>query len=276
MATPAAPFPAAQIDAIASVLGDTYGGLTGSQIGQLLAQCGINDPLVGETKRYRLAEALSARQRRDGAGNCVVHFIKTAMSPVRYAGSPEVFDSLRSALNEVLGFSGLFLAEDGAVHRRKPVTTLSEAAARTKRLRDEMLRRGVHGEVLRFCQADLLQGDCFDSVFEATKGLGERIREMTGLWEDGAQLADKAFGLGQSGLPVVAFNALQTESERSEQSGLANLMKGVFGTFRNPAAHTPKVKWPVSEPDALDLLTTLSMIHRRLDSAVVVAAAASI
>ena len=69
----------------------------------------------------------------------------------------------------------------------------------------------------------------------------------------------------------MAFNTLRTESEQSEQGGLANLMKGAFGTFRNPAAHTPKVKWPVSEADALDLLTTLSLIHRRLDGAVVLA-----
>jgi uncharacterized protein (TIGR02391 family) len=94
-----------------------------------------------------------------------------------------------------------------------------------------------------------------DSVFEATKGLAERIREMTGLTDDGARLVDQGpFGFKEAGLPVVALNTLRTESEWSEQSGLANLMKGVFGTFRNPAAHTPKIKWPVSEPDALTCL----------------------
>jgi len=190
------------------------------------------------------------------------------MTPVRYVGNPEMFEALRVSLNGVLSFSGLLLAEDGSLQRRTPARTLSDAAARTKRLRDEMHRRGVHREVLRFCQSDLLQEDCFDSVFEATKGLGERIREMTGLQEDGAALVDRAFNLGKSGLPMLAFNSLRTQSELSEQNGLVSLMKGVFGTFRNPAAHTPKTRWPVSEPDALDLLTTLSLIHRRLDDAV--------
>jgi uncharacterized protein (TIGR02391 family) len=269
-------FPGAQIEAIASVLGDTHGGLTGAEIGQLLAGWGIDDPLVGQTKRYRLAEALSIRQDRDRSGNCVVHFIQTAMNPVRYVAAPGAFEGLRASLKEVLSFAGLQLAEDGSIQRRTPATTLSEAAARTKRLRDEMVRRGVHRDVLRFCNTDLLREDCFDAVFEATKGLGERIREMTGLSEDGAQLMDKAFGIGSSGLPIVAFNSLRTESEQSEQKGLANLMKGAFGTFRNPAAHTPKVKWPVSEADALDLLTTLSLIHRRLDNAVVVASTGAV
>jgi hypothetical protein len=41
----------------------------------------------------------------------------------------------------------------------------------------------------------------------------------------------------------------------------------VFGTFRNNAAHTPKIIRPVKEQDALDLFSTLSYIHRRLDDA---------
>jgi uncharacterized protein (TIGR02391 family) len=261
-------FPEEHLQAIADILGDTYGGLTGSEIGRLLSQCGIDDPYPDLTKRFRLCEALKARQSRDRAGNAVVAFITRAMAPVRYVDQPDLFEDRRSSINAVLSFVGLVLTEDGKMRRRPQAKTLSEAAARTKRMRDEMLRRGVHRDVLRFCQAELLENDCFDAAFEATKGLAERVREMTGLTEDGAVLVDRAFGF-RSGVPVVAFNSLRTHSEQSEQSGLANLMKGVFGTFRNPAAHTPKVKWPVSEPDALDLLATLSLIHRRIDAAVV-------
>ncbi len=47
---------------------------------------------------------------------------------------------------------------------------------------------------------------------------------------------------------------------------VANLLKGVFGTFRNPTAHAPRERWPVSEADALDLFSTLSYLHRRLDN----------
>ena len=47
-------------------------------------------------------------------------------------------------------------------------------------------------------------------------------------------------------------------------------MKGIFSAFRNPEAHELKVLWHVSETDALDLLSTLSLIHRRLDGAVVI------
>jgi len=35
----------------------------------------------------------------------------------------------------------------------------------------------------------------------------------------------------------VTINAFMTDSQRGEQSGLANLVKGTFGVIRNPTAH---------------------------------------
>lgn len=52
------------------------------------------------------------------------------------------------------------------------------------------------------------------------------------------------------------------------QTGLMNLIKGLFGAFRNTTAHAPKIHWQITEQAALDILTTISLIHRRLDSAV--------
>ena len=256
------------LEAIASVLADTDSGLTGSEIGAILASCGIEDPTPQATKRHRLHAALAHRQQRDGVGNAVITFIHNAMNPVRYTADPQGFESRRQDLNRALGFSGLFLQEDGRMARATRTRTLTEAQLRTSRVRSEMNRREAHAEVLRYCREELLADDCFDAVFEAIKGLGERIRHMSGVDGDGASLVEQAFALGRSGMPMLAFNSLRTESERSEQKGMMNLMVGVFGAFRNPAAHAPKVTWRVTEPDAVDLLSTLSLIHRRLDSAV--------
>jgi uncharacterized protein (TIGR02391 family) len=52
-----------------------------------------------------------------------------------------------------------------------------------------------------------------------------------------------------------------------EQRGFMNLLKGLFGTFRNTAAHAPKITWKIDEQDALDILSLISLVHRRLDSA---------
>jgi uncharacterized protein (TIGR02391 family) len=111
----------------------------------------------------------------------------------------------------------------------------------------------------------LLQDNYFHAVFEATKSVADKIREKTGLGTDGAELVDQAFSVRN---PLLAINTLQAETEQSEQKGFANLLKGVFGTFRNVTAHAPKIKWPIEELDALDLLTMVSYLHRRLDRAV--------
>lgn len=66
---------------------------------------------------------------------------------------------------------------------------------------------------------------------------------------------------------MIAINSLATPSLRSEQSGFANLIRGIFGMFRNPTAHEPRIHWAMGKEDAEDLLTILSLIHRRLDTA---------
>jgi uncharacterized protein (TIGR02391 family) len=46
-----------------------------------------------------------------------------------------------------------------------------------------------------------------------------------------------------------------------------NLVKGLYGTIRNPLAHNPKAEWGMTEQDALDILTMISLVHRKLDQA---------
>lgn len=261
------PFEDNVLERICDVLGHTSNGLTGSEIGKLLRRLGVADPMPNMTKRVRLFEALRQRQQEDQCGNQVVAFIQEVMNPVRYTGSAEYFEARRRELNAVLAFAGYELREDGKLRICQPAKTLSEAEVRADRLRAELGRRGIHHEVLQFCRAELLQENYFHAVLEATKSVAEKIRAKTGLTADGARLVDLAFGLNESGMPLLAFNSLQTEAERSEHTGLMNLMKGVFGTFRNPAAHAPRISWNVSERDALDLLTIVSFLHRRLDCA---------
>lgn len=259
------PFEEEILHTICNILGDTSGGLTGSEIGQLLRDCGIEDPLPGHTKRERLFEALYRRQVNDGTGNHVVAFIYKAMNPVRYVREPHVFEDRRAQLNQALAFAGFTLGQDGRLRQASTARTLSEAQERAGKLYRELLGRQAHPDVLRFCPAELLQDNYFHAVFEATKSVADKIREKSGLSSDGSRLVDEAFG-GDS--PLLAFNTLQTETERSEHTGLMNLLKGLFGTFRNTTAHVPKIKWVIDEQDAVDILTFISLLHRRLDRCV--------
>ncbi|MBI5117934.1 TIGR02391 family protein [Candidatus Poribacteria bacterium] len=260
-------FREANLEQLCNVLGDTTTGLTGSEIGRYLHELGIHDPMPGITKRVRLYEALVAKQRADACANNVCAFVQRVMNPVLHVQSPGYFECKQAELNRVIAFEGFRLNDEGKFERCKQAKTISDAEEAADRLRRKLLDRGVHSDVLRFCRAELVDGNYFHAVLEAAKSVAEKIREMTGLTSDGSDLVDDAFGIGKKKYPLVAFNALSTDSELSEHKGLVNLMKGFFGTFRNPTAHAPKIDWKITEQDALDMMTLSSLLHRRLDGA---------
>lgn len=261
-------FDEANLQAISDILGATDTGLTGSEIGRSLHECGFPDPLPQMTKRHRLYAALAEKQNSDRCANSILNFISHVMNPVRHVGSRDYFETERGKLNSVLAFSGLSLGEDGKLRAVTTARTLTQAEATASALRKALVERRVHADVLKFCRAELLVDNYFHAVFEAAKSVAEKLRQKTGLGSDGSQLVDEALGIGKAGCPRLAFNTLTTESERNEHSGLMNLIKGLFGAFRNTTAHAPKIHWNVTEQDALDILTTISLVHRRLDNAV--------
>ncbi len=64
---------------------------------------------------------------------------------------------------------------------------------------------------------------------------------------------------------MLMINAFDTESRRGEQRGFVSLLTGLYGMVRNPVAHEAKIEWDMTERDALDGMTTISLIHRKLD-----------
>jgi uncharacterized protein (TIGR02391 family) len=257
-------FDSAQLEATCKVLGDTSNGLKGDEIGHILAQLGLLDPDPGFTKWKRLFNALVNAQNMHKVGNHLVLFINHAMAPARYTTTPELFAWRRNGLNVALAFAGYAVNERGQVTHSTPETTLAGARARAGRLRSVLESRGTHTEVFKYCKAELLQENYFHAVLEAVKGLAERIRQMSGFGSDGAELVNQVFSTKS---PVIAINALQSETELSEQKGLANLLIGLFGAIRNPTAHAPKVLWAMPEQDAIDIFALVSFLHRKLDGA---------
>ena len=230
-------FNSQHLEAACRVLADTERGLSGAQIERLLQEIKVADTSPSMTKWKRLYNALVGAQNQYQVGNHLIMFINRAMNPVNYARDPAVFTWRRDELNVVLAFSGFYVREDGKVTNATKATTLDSARARAGRLKAALENRAVHAEVLNYCRAELLDENYFHAVFEATKGVAERIRQLSGLSGDGADLVNKAF-TGQQ--PVLTFGPLTTDSEKSEQKGFANLLIGLFGAVRNPLAHSPK------------------------------------
>jgi uncharacterized protein (TIGR02391 family) len=243
------------------ILGDTSDGLSGSDISLLLEHCDIPSPESGVTKRHRLYQALSKRQREDGCANHVIHFVQCALIPENYLEKPHQFDFLRYSLNEILSEAGYQIGMDGKFHRMPKIAT--GAAQRANQLRSALLPRNLHPEVMRLCRADLLGEHYLPVVIAAAKSLSEKIQLKTGSISVGAELADHALEFSNG--PKLAFNTLQTKAEISEHLSLLHLIKSVLTAFNSP--DTPEPAWAIAEPDAIDLLTLISMLHRRIDQA---------
>jgi len=253
---------------LCDIIGETKNGLLNPEITKMLADCGINDIGAGLNKRSRVYESLNHKQNQDNCSNNILKFVKIFVSPVSYIGNKNLHTERLGSINEVLLFAGFQIDDKGTLIEATVAKTIDEAHERAGRLKKKLVDRAVHSDVIRFCKAELLQENYFHAVFESTKSVAEKIREKTGLTLDGADLVDKAFGLGPTNTPKLAFNSLQTESEQSEHKGFANLLKGLFGMFRNVTAHVPKIKWTINEEDALDSLTLASLLHRKLDKCV--------
>jgi uncharacterized protein (TIGR02391 family) len=231
---------------------------------------GFQDVVPDAAKWCRLEAALRTRQQADRASNCLIRFITDAMEPSRYVDDPARFHALRDSLTEALAIVGLKINDRGQVARAAVAATLDDVTRLAGRLQTELRRRRVHDQVLAYCREELIRRSLFHAVFEATKGLATRMRMLSGSTLDGAELVDHCFAARQ-GTPVMRINAYVTLTDHSEHAGFANLLRGVFGTFRNPPAHAPRAanEWAISEADALDLFSLLSFVHRRLDNAVV-------
>ena len=252
-----------QLEAIAGALGDTEEGLTGPEIEHLLASCKIADP-GPMTKRVRIYNAFAECQNTKRNRTNILEFIRRAMKPARHSREPHRYEPMRARLNLALAFAGLVVNESGELKSADVAQTLPEAQRRARDLRADLEGRGVPPDVLKFCRAELLADNYFHAVQEAVKSVADKMRNRTGLTDDGAVLVDRVLS---GNLPLLAVNALSTASERSEQSGFANLVRGTFGMFRNPTAHEARIHWAMSKEDAEDLLSIVSLIHRRLDAA---------
>ena len=86
---------------------------------------------------------------------------------------------MRANVNRAVAFAGLAVDETGEVYKVDRAATLSEAQRRADDLRADLVTRGVHPDVLRFCRAELVADNYFHAVLEATKSIADKLRART-------------------------------------------------------------------------------------------------
>lgn len=264
-----------QLKAVCDVLAETKLGYTKSELTRLLKQSGIE--IVSDGKTSSVYGYTPGLNKRDWLYNClatdinkrhnlmyVYIFIEKALNPVAFTDERkrDQYNYLFEGVNKALLLAGLKITKEGKLVEAVQAKTLDEVDRRVNSLEKHLYERAIHSEVRKYCIKDYLQNDYYDAVFEAAKGLAERVRQLSGLTTDGGTLFQTAFSTRD---PYLFFNRMQSDSEKSEFTGLKELLESIFHLVRNPAAHTPKINWRMDETMALDVLTLISFAHKYLD-----------
>jgi uncharacterized protein (TIGR02391 family) len=83
-------------------------------------------------------------------------------------------------------------------------------------------------------QASYESGDYSGAILDSVFYLSELIRNKSALDSDGNSLVGSALGGAN---PIIKVNSLHTESERDEQRGVEQLLRGIYTAIRNPRTH---------------------------------------
>ena len=108
-------FSEGQIESLARLLGECG---SGSDISRVLDDRGLVDGSGFSTKWRRLYWVFLDLQRQYGNGNRVLDFIQAFLTPARFIGRNEEFETNREELNAVLAFSGIEYGADGTIPSR--------------------------------------------------------------------------------------------------------------------------------------------------------------
>lgn len=254
-----------ELEALSRELGE---GCTGSELTRILNDCGLRDNSGESTKWRRIFAIFADKQEQDGNSNAFLLFIQKSLAPVRFINlNHQDYENLLFNINRVLMFIGLEVNKEGKICLVDAATTITEVERRTQNLKRELQKRVIHKDVLACCKVEYLQENYFHAIFEAAKSLSEKVRNLTGIKEDGSALFNTAFSVSN---PRLALNSLQTSSERNQQNGLKEMLHGVTHMVRNVTAHEMKYKWILNEQEAIDILTTISFLHKQLDECIMV------
>ena len=247
---------------IAKILGDAF---TNTQIDECFRQLRLSAQSAPSTKWKRILFVFRKYQDKNKSPKEVFRILECLLAPVRFIKDQKTYNAVLTETNKVLCTEGYEIDSSGAVILVEKLSTLDAINERYNSLIKKLQDRNIHDQVLKYCTAELLSENYFHSIFEAAKGISERVREMSGVDEDGVKLYNAVFSVSN---PILKYNDLISDSEKNQQNGLKEMLYGVTHYVRNVTAHEPKIKWIIDESAAIEILTVISFLHSALDKCV--------
>lgn len=258
------------IEEISKILGEIT---TGSKITNMFKTLNFydSDSINGEkpvsTKWRRLNETSIHECRKSNSAKPFFKIIEYIMKPQNFMNSSEEWYKNKREVNSHLMFYSYELDDSGKIRSIKVIQNYSEAKRRLQSFEEKLSLHDMHPNTLKFCTEELFQENYFHAILEASKSVLERVRQISDLSSDGAELIQQAFS-AKSPIILIEGNMLRSKTDRSLYNGLKNLLETIISLYRNPTAHAPKLYDQTSETDAITAFTLISLAHRILDNCI--------
>lgn len=252
--------------------------LTHSKIKSYLFQCSIEDLgkdsesvikngivvgyIQGDSKKNRMFKSLANNINKTNTTECITAFLERVFDLSQFAGKKDCFNDAREKINEILLLIGLEVNASGKIIEVKKATTLDEVEGRINKLKSDLYNRKIHSQVLNYCSREYLNKDYFHACFEASKGVFQRIRDLTNRKTDGERLINEVFNMDKL---LLVFNKLSNETEKNEFIGVKYLILALKNIVRNPNAHSPRILKETELEECLEVFVIISRIHNYLD-----------
>ncbi|MFA5386062.1 MAG: TIGR02391 family protein [Candidatus Paceibacterota bacterium] len=251
------PFKLPALESLAKIVGDRY---SGTGISEFFRKAGFPDVVHdGGTKwRFVYASLENLQNRAYGPIN-VVKVIQQLCDPQEYFSTPDQHTEICDQVNQILGFYGLLVGEDGRVRKLdEKVTSLSKPIPENAKIFDS---RQFHSTIICHARKLFVEGNYFHAIFECCKVYDKEVQNKSQMSGYGSRLMEEALSLSGS----LKLNTQRTRTEVNEQEGVMHLSVGLMRAIRNPQAHEPALDWPINREEALDLLSFLNFLFRKFD-----------
>lgn len=254
------PFKLPALEALAKIIGDNY---TGSEISELFRKAGFPEITHDGGTKWRFVYAsLETMQKQTYGTFSIAKLIQQLCDPQEYFSAPEKHEEICKQVNRILSFYGLLVGDDGKLRKSgEKTTSLSKTIPENAKIFDD---RKFHNKISQHARKLFTEGNYFHAVFECCKVYDKEVQEKSQSQEYGSRLMESV--LASTG--TLKLNAQQTRTEKNEQEGVMHLSVGLMRAIRNPQAHEPALDWPIDRDEALDLLSFLNFLFKKLDKAI--------
>jgi len=248
------------LETLAKIIGDRY---TGSEVSELFRKAGFPEiSHDGGTKWRFVYAALETMQKQKYGIHNIAKLVEQLCDPQEYFSMPDKHAEICIQVNQILAFYGLTVGNDGKIRKTsQKITTLSPLISENQKIFDS---RGFHAKITQHARKLFSEGNYFHAVFECCKVYDKEVQIKSQASEYGSKLMENVLALTGS----LKLNAQQSRSQKSEQEGVMHLSVGLMRAIRNPQAHEPALDWPLDRDEAIDLLSFLNFLFRKLDKAV--------